>query len=797
MGRMNLTYARNDLRKNRGANLALLLVLTLSAFLVASGAMVMERMWGAVDQLFAQARPPHFLQMHKGEYDRAALDAFGTEHPEIESWLILEMVGFDSAFLSWERPASGASGDLSASLIDNLFVAQNDEFDFLLDEASGIPRPGEGEVYVPVAYQRSFALEAGDLLHVRTNTGLKTFTISGFVRDAQMASSLSSATRFLISAKDRDALTNAGGGSPEIIVEYLTTDPGLGRQLQTAYEADEQLPMNGQGVTYDIIRAVNVFSEGLAALALVFVGGVLIVVALLSIRFVIRGTLQDEVGEIGTMKAIGLPNRTITGLYLAKYTVMTLLACAVGGVGAIFATRILTSAVRANFAEAPVTWATVLIPLAALLGVFALVIGIAWGVLRAVARIEVVRALVHGSTLTERQAAARARRLGRGVSRSVFRRFRGGNVNVKLALVDLRAELSQWVLVAVVFALAALLVAVPMSLLNTLQSPRFVGYLGAPDSDLRIDLPYSADVATIHGDLLAQLNADSRFVEANSYANTVYEIEGESGWEIFRTEVGDYTGHTVMFASGAAPSYGQIALSTLNARQLGVSPGDTITLRKNNQLIDVEVSGVYQDVTSGGLTAKLAGPVPEDATGFVVYGNIADGVDPLALAAEYSARFPGAKVYPMEEYAKQTLSYVVSAFEVAAWVSVVLAIGIAALITYLYLTLRLARERQRHGILAALGFSGAELAGQLQLKAFTMIVVGVLAGFIVAGTAGEAFVGGAMSLTGFGITDLKFFPNHLVVHVLFPVLLVGIGAAAAYAVSRRLRRDDISRWINA
>lgn len=794
---MNLAYARGDLRKNRGTHIALLLVLTLGALLMASGAMVIERMWGAVDQLFERAQPPHFLQMHQGPYDRGALESFAADHPEIESWLITEMIGFDSAFLAWERPSTGESGDFSTSLIDNLFVTQNEEFDFLLDETDGIPLPADGEVYVPVAQQQAFALEVGDLLHVRAASGVQTFTIAGFVRDAQMASSLSSATRFLVSANDRDALIAGGGGTPEIIVEYLTGDPTLGAQLQTAYEANGQLPMNGQGVTYDIIRLVNVFSDGLVALALMFISGLLIAIALISVRFMIRGTIQDEVHEIGTMKAIGIPNRQISALYLSKYVVMTLLACVLGGVLALFATRALTASVQANYAAAPVTLASAVVPVVALTAVFVLVVGIAWGVLRAVSRIDVVRALIHGSTLTEREAARRAKRLGRRASRSAFRSFRGGSMNAMLARIDLRTDLGHWLLIPTVFALAAVLVALPMSLLNTLQSPHFVRYLGASEGDLRIDLPYSGDLASVHSALLSQLDDDDRFVDVRSYANAVYEIEGEGGWEVFRTEIGDYSGNTVAFTSGVAPERGQIALSTLNAERLGVNTGEMLVLRKHDQLTTLAVSGIYQDVTSGGLTAKLAGPTPSDPTGFVIYAVTADETDPQALAAEYTALYSGAKFYPMEAYAAQTLSYVVAAFAAAAWISLALALGVAALITYLFLTLRRSRDRQRHGILASLGFSGGELAGQFQLKALVMIAGGVLLGFLVAATAGEALVSGAFGLVGFGITDLDLLPNHLLVHVLFPLLLIGTGAAAAYAVSRALHREDIQTWLNS
>lgn len=51
-----------------------------------------------------------------------ALDAFAADRRGIESWFGEEMVGFDSAAIGWRRTGTGESGDLSSSLIDNLFV---------------------------------------------------------------------------------------------------------------------------------------------------------------------------------------------------------------------------------------------------------------------------------------------------------------------------------------------------------------------------------------------------------------------------------------------------------------------------------------------------------------------------------------------------------------------------------------------------------------------------------------------------------------------------------------------------
>jgi len=232
--RLYLRYSRNDLKRNWGVNTALMAILVLSAFLMATGCMVMERLLGGINQLFEEAKPPHFLQMHTGDYDAKALDDFAATHPEIDSWFIEDMVGYDSSSLTWSRSSTGESGSLAASLIDNLFITQNKKFDHLLDGSGTVVEPRNGEVYAPVAYQDTFGLRVGDTLSVQTDTGPRDFTISGFVRDSQMASSLSSATRFVISPDDFAALESAGGGSSEIIVEYRLPGASRARALQAA-----------------------------------------------------------------------------------------------------------------------------------------------------------------------------------------------------------------------------------------------------------------------------------------------------------------------------------------------------------------------------------------------------------------------------------------------------------------------------------------------------------------------------------------------------------------------------------
>lgn len=809
-----LRSARAELRDRPGAQIALAVLLILSATLAATGALTMERLVGGVDRLFEQALPPHVLQMHQGEIDAAALDRFAAEHPEIDSWLLEETLGFDGAAISWEQASTGARGDLADDLVDQLFVAQNDAFDFLVDETGAAPHPAAGEVYVPVAAQQRLGLEPGDAVRIATESGVHELRVAGAVRDAQMGSSLASATRWLVSQGDLDALAAAGGGAPETIVEYRLQDPAASAALLRAYEADPALPKNGQAVTGDMIRLVNAFGDGIVAIALGFASVLLVAIAALDLRFVIRGRLDERVRELGAMKAIGLPERTIARLQITPFVLLALVACVVGGLLSIGATALLVGAATVSTPTAPIGPLTFVAPVAALLAVFAAVAGMCALLLRRVRRVPVVNALVHGSLLDERAERRRDRRAARRARRSALVPGRGLPVGARLALREVMAERGQWILVPAVFALAAVLVVLPAALVGTFENPRFVSYLGAPDSALRIDLRFSDGLEAQEAAVADELRADARITDVRVFTERLAEVDGPEGPETMRIESGDYRDHGIEYVRGAAPADGEIALSASNASALGLAPGDRLAIRLPGATdaagaaaggTDVVVSGVYQDVTSGGRTAKLqdaaaagaaftgADGAPAAPVGYVLYADTEAGVDATAVAAEYREAFPDAGVVPMREYVTQTLAYVTSALRVAAIVSAAFGLGVAALITSLFVGLRLTRDRRTRGLLGAIGFARRDLDRRLVGTTLVGVVAGTAIGTVLAVTAGAELVSLGFAASGFGIERLALLPDPLVAFVLCPLALVAAGLLAAVAVTAvRSRRTTIS-----
>lgn len=821
IGALRRRFLARDLRRRPAATVAVTVLVAISALLMSTGALVAERIVGSVDRLFAQAKPPHFLQMHTGEINHEVLTAFAEAHPGIQSWLVEDLVDIEGSRIVWTRQTDAAatpdataptrtaparSGDLSDSLVDHLFVTQNTTFDFLLDTAGAVSTPAAGEVFVPVSIQSRYGLRAGDELRVGPPSSALTLRIAGAVRDAQMASSFASSTRFLVSSADFAAL-RATAGAPESIVEFRLHDPSTQLAFQRDYEAAPGLPRNGQAITFDTIRALNAISDGLVAAALMFASLVMIAIAFVALRLVIRSALEDDVREIGALRAIGIDRRTIAGLFLTKYRFLTLVGCAIGGALSPVAAGVVSAGIEANFGTAETGVASVAAVVGALAVVSLLVAAICRGMLRRIGRIEPVRALVHGSTLTQRVADRRAHLRRHTSGRSRLVPGQGFSLTTRVAAVGLRAQWRGWMLLPIVVALATLLVTLPSALLSTLESARFVTYLGAPASDLRADLRGEGDdLRAAHRRLVESLRADDRLTTVRSFVRVSAEARAadaaEAGpdavahpWQSLSVEVGDTSSTALAYVAGARPAAGEIALSVLAADQHGVTVGDRLRVRAGDATTDAVVSGVYQDITSGGRTAKLHDPTAPSRgvngeTGYIIYADAAATADPVSVAADLAVRHPAASIIPMQEYMRQTLSFATSALRHAVVVALGFALGVVALLTALALTLFLARDRRDHRLLRTLGFSGREVGRVVRVQALTALAAGVVLGAVVSASLGGEAVGAAISALGVGITRLTLTPDPLLVWVAYPGALVAAGAAATLVLTRRARLID-------
>lgn len=777
---------RHDLRRNKAINLVLFGFLFCSAILMASGAAVIERLSGSLDEVFAIAQPPHFLQMHIGQVDEPALADFASQTGLVETTQVQPMTTIDGTRIGFAR-ADGSTGTFSDSLLDNYFVAQNPSFDFLLDTHNQIAHPAAGELGVPVFYLARYDLAPGDQISIATNSGEQVFTIATGIRDAQMGSSMASSTRFLLSDTDFGRLF-AATDQHESIIAFRLLDAAQANAFQALYTAEAAgMPVNGQAITGDLIRLVDTLGDGLMSGVLILVSLLLVLIAMLNVRFTLLATLEEEVREIGTLKAIGLPDKQISGLYRTKYRFITAAACLLAAILAFPASNLFTSNIALNFGLAAPSWLSYLLPFVAVGVVYLIVMGLLGGMLRRISNLTIVQALTRGQL----DAARTPRRLpALGIRPTP---------EIGLAWQQLRATARSWSLLGVVFALAATIIAIPLSLLTTLDSPQFLRYTGVAPADVGIMVPLRGKTAANLAAVDAELAADPRVASSAAYSTYQVEVEGERGWQGFLVETGDYAPDSIALSSGVLPtSIDQIALSTMNADRLQVGVGDAVVLRVAGELRSFSVVGVYQDITNGGLTAKTAAQALGDVlVGRNYYVQLASGTSADEFASEYAQLMPDAKVIPVDTLRKQTVGSITDPLALAVRAVVVLAAVVATLIAVLLVRLQLHKRYADDAALRAIGFRVRTLRQLYLGQAGVAALLGVGAGIGISLTVGQGLINGLFGLLGLGISNLTLVIAPLSFGALVGVLPIALGLAAAWLASRPLQHTTVMTLGNA
>jgi len=786
---MIISMIKRDFIRNKAINITQWLFIFLSAFLMASGSIIIINSFGAIDSLFEIEKPPHFMQMHTGEIKQDEIDDFAGSINYVTAQQTSEMLNIDGASIGFAMEREGKTHwvTLSDSMMDNGFVVQNRHFDYLLNMNNEIIKVSSGEIAVPIKYMKNYGLKLGDRLILSEASFYREFVITDFIRDAQMGSSLASSTRFLVSEEDF-SLIKENIGRLEYLIEFMLTGNDKIDDFQRLYE-ESGLPDNGTAVTYPLFKMVNAIGEGMKAIIFILVSFLLIFIAVINLRFTILATLEDEIREIGTMKAIGISHKDIQKLYQSKYIILSIAGCSLGYAAAILFSGTFTADMALNYGKRSLTLWDIILSMAAVVFVHCIILYFCKRVLKRIRYITVVQALIRRDTGSYK---SKSRKIFKANTLSVERN-RILPVNLLLGIRELVIHSKTWFLLLAVNALAVCIMIIPANLYNTFRSPEFATYMGTAISDIRIDLQFVKDLNRKHEEIVKRLASDKDVHRFKVYAHCLYEVLGEEGWQDMQIEFGDYSDFIVAYLEGRGPEReGEIAVSTMNAKKYSVGVGDTLKLRITGEEKVYSVCGIYQDVTNGGFTAKTVYPYePEDVVKYTYFIDTEDGIFPDAKASELAKELSFAKVIPMEEYLAQTFDMVIDPLSQAAIAVKVVAVFITLLITVLFLKLNTAREYSQIANMKAMGFSLWDIRMQYMLKTGIAAVMGILAGILISNTLGESMVSALISAAGFGLSMIDFAIRPMEIYLLYPSMVIIAAVSAAWLCSAAVKKYNI------
>ncbi len=771
------------MRKKIGISVVLIFFITLSVCMLSAGTLIVIQLFSAINNLYEKAQPPHFLQMHSGDVEVSLLENLAESDPHVTDWQLMEMLNVDNTQI-WVTKPDGVRLSFSDCLIDLGIIRQPEQYDLLLDTNNQRITPARGEIGVPLILLDQYHMEIGDTLTLSDGTFSKELTITSLLRDAQMNSTLCSSTRFLMNEEDLQEV-RAHMGTVEYIIEYYFDDPAYASEFQTKYE-NSGMPKEGQAITYTLLKLVSGLPDLMTVVILILMSLILMLIAALCLRFTILAAMEEEIEDIGILKAIGVSFKEIRKMYLNRYRKLIVVGCVLGCIFAVPVNQMLVSHITSAFGKPSFSILMILFPLIAALLIYLADQAICKRILNRVKQVSVIDTI---KGQAEVKAAGKKDAVRKTAAGSVFRL----PVDLWMAWKQLLLHKRSWLLMTFVVAAAFCMMLIPTNVLTTFRSPAFITYMGQQKCDMMISVTSTERLAERYANVVSELAGDADVAETAEDAFVVRTAQNSEGeWENIHITCSESAGSGLQYLEGTAPQQpDEIALSYLNAKKYGVSANDQMTVKKDQTEMTLRVCGVYQDVSNGGYTAKMqVGYDPADVYRYDFLVRFQEGTDVPQKAAAYAETLgTDANVKSMDAFVKQTLSGLTNQFGSVVLVIVLIAVGLMILITALLLLLILIKNRKQTAIQRVTGFSVRDIRKQYLAQTLLASAFGLLLGGIVVLLLGEKAVSAVIGMMGMGMRSLTFITAPWLVYLVFPLILLAAAAATTYLCTGKIKSD--------
>lgn len=773
---------RNDLKRKKVITFVVFVFITLSVTLGASAAAIIASLTQSMTELKERAIPADITQMHAGDYDQSRIDDFTRRHAgDIALQETMTLLNIDGINIRY-----GDNETMAGTVQDIAFAVQNSRFDFLLDlenEKLAVP---DGHVAVPIYFMKEYGLDLGERLAVGPEGDRTELIISDYVRDYEMNAAMASSKRFVVSEGDFNRLLAKQSGELEYLIEFRLREGGDAQAVQTAY-IEEGLPAQGPTVGAMTFLLFNALSDAAVAMVILLISALLLMISAICIRLTVQAAIDEDRREIGVMKAMGIPGRDIKAVIISKYRVLAGAAGVLGYFLSLAVTDRFTGNMRLYLASELSGSLKYGLALIAPVVVYVLIESYCRRVLKKIDGLSAVEAL--------RSEDSDARRSwGRSFS---LLKNRFLSTSTYMGIRDVGKRFRLYRLLLVIFAITTFIVILPLNVYSTMNSAEFSTCMGIGRSDLRIDLRSTDAGGNDFRMLQEELSRDPEILKWASYVTCYYPIENAEGnWDYLSIETGEFTAFPLSYLEGRAPlAEGEIALSHANASPDGLNRhlGDEVTLQVEGMEKQLTVTGIYQDVTNGGKTAKAhrsLGLNQDSVLWYILTIDVAEGVSLEETMDYYRTKYPAAQVNDLREYMQQTLGGLTDQMGQVVLGGIAVALITAVLITALFLRMLLSKDLSQIAIMRSLGVPRSSIRNQYMAGTLAVLIAGILIGVIASSYLGEFLVSLAMS--SMGAARIQLIRTPLLSWVLCPMVLL---TAVWITVSRCCQvtiQDDLS-----
>ncbi len=789
---MYLQILKKDLKRKRAMNIILLVFIILSSMFVSSSVSNIISVTTALDSYFEMAEAPDYFGATMNKSSSVEIK------DSLENAASIDRIKTEEIFYLSQSNILRNGEQLNA--VDNTQLLQSDKdisMNYFLDDGSILEKVNSGEVYMTSYAMENVGLESGDKITIDIEGESHEFTVAGGFKDAVLGSAMNNMARYIISGEDFEAYT-----SNEMINEMYGGKFCYIHTADTEKMMSEISDVSGSFIfTMDraLLKFTYVFDMIVTGVLLV-VSLVLIAIAFVVLRFTISFTLSEEFREIGVMKAIGISNLKIRGLYLTKYAAISIIGALVGLVLSFPFGKMLMSISSKSVIMSNQNPIFTNILCAAF--VIAVILLFCFSCTRKVKKMTPIDAVRSGQT-GERFRKKSIMSLGKSKLPAI----------PFLAANDIVSSPKRYGIITFTFFLCLSLLLMLSATVTTLNSDTLLPTFGFAE----------CHVAVNNGDTIMNFMVDGGREKLETYLEDMEETLAENDMPAecvqemvftFAVTHGEHeeniqtfqgTGTTMdmyEYTAGTAPqNTNEIAITRIAADKIKADIGDTVTMKTIDGDKDYIITAFFQTMNMQGSSIRLH---KDDEANYVqVGGSIAMQIiftdDPDD--AEVERRIEKIKeIYPEFEDVITSAEWVKRNVGVADTLAAVksmfaiLTIVLAALITVLMERSFIAKEKGEIALMKAVGFKNVNIYAYHAARFGIVGIIAVIIAEIFAMPLTHLCIDPIFKMMGMELA-VDYVIDPLEMYLIFPVIILVTTTVSAFLTSlytRKIKSSDVA-----
>ena len=725
--------ARSNMKKKKNSMILIFILVLISSMFLYTGLNVLTSVNKFLDKRNKELNGADFVMISYKGYKDNIMETFreneAYDYSEEEDVVTFYSIGLKNLTKEGEQENlsfifSDWNKERSISILD---IVDKDE---QLQEDSAI---------LPEYFQLAKGYNIGDEIELETNFRKYNLKVAGFSEDIMFPNPTNIALfKVFVSNDMLKELNNDLDGTPEELYSvklkenYSSSDFEDEINLNNLKRPEDKKIKTNITLNYETMKmGTGIFINIIMAIISVF-AIIIVIISAIVIIFSIKTSIQSNMKNIGLLEAIGYTTKELRRATILEYLIITIFGTLAGFLVSIAFSKLINKVVSGTMGlrwqsqfNLPLMFYVFLFVIASVL----LVVLITSKTLKNITPLVSLRDGIDNHNFKKNYLPLEKSKL---------------EINSLLGIKEIFHNKKQNIAILIIVIMLSFICSFAMAAYyNFLVNQNcLINLIGMEKPNIMISFTNNSidNIEKNVKEVAQEIEKRSEVKDINLHTSKSVILENNNKVISMKIEiVGDFNKLKVnTILQGRKPKYdNEIMVSNVTLKDLDAKLGDTIYLERLGERREFIVVGVYQQISNMGKGAKITEEGMEKLTGkfegdtLYVYLNKEYDVEKFKRDLSEIYEEEDLVVVNFDDRYDSILNSFKEGVKIITIVSVFIALVVITLILFMFIKIKLLRDRQIFGIYKALGYTSRELIWQITMNFTPVIFMGALMGVVI------------------------------------------------------------------